>query len=63
MAWHFSNEESAETAYEDLKEKLRDGTANKASAIGLLHQIITDLPGTWIAGLANQLLDDIDTYY
>lgn len=30
-----------------------------AEAISLLNQIITDLPGTWIADLARQLRDEI----
>lgn len=59
MAWHFSNEADAESAYEGLKEKLRKGTANRASAISLLNQIITDLPGTWIARLAKETLDEL----
>lgn len=59
MARNFSSIETAEAAYENLKRKLENGTANKAEAISLLNQIINDLPGTWISDLARQLRDEI----
>lgn len=63
MPWKFSNVATAERAYEDLKEKIAKGTANKPSAINLLEQIKTDLPGSWIAQLADELLKDLDDYF
>lgn len=59
MARTFTSVDTAEAAYEDLKKRLENGTANRAEAVSLLNQIINDLPGTWIAGLAKQLLDEI----
>lgn len=59
MARSFSSIDTAEVAYEDLKKRIENGTANTAEAISLLNQIITDLPGTWIADLARQLRDEI----
>lgn len=59
MARNFSSIETAEAAYENLKRKLENGTANKAEATSLLNQIINDLPGTWISDLARQLRDEI----
>jgi len=59
MARTFTSIDAAEAAYEDLKERLANGTANKSEAISLLNQIINDLSGTWIADLAKQLRDEI----
>ena len=59
MARNFRDIAAAEAAYEDLKRRLENGTANKAEAISLLNQIITDFPGTWLADLAKDLRDDI----
>jgi len=59
MARTFTSIDAAEAAYEDLKERLANGSANKSEAISLLNQIINDLEGTWIADLAKQLRDEI----
>lgn len=59
MARTFTSIDTAEATYEDLKERLANGTANKSEAISLLDQIINDLPGTWIADMARQLRDKI----
>lgn len=59
MARTFTSIDTAEAAYEDLKKRLANGTANRSEAISLLNQIINDLEGTWIADLAKQLRDEI----
>lgn len=59
MAWKFTSIETAEAAYEDLKKRIVQGNVNKAEAESLLKQIITDLPDTWIAGLAEGLLKEL----
>lgn len=59
MSRRYSNVDTAETDYENIKRKIENGTANSAEAIGTLKQIITDLPGTWIADLARQLIDEL----
>lgn len=59
MALHFSNTETAEAVYEDIKQRVENGTINRASAYSTLNQIITDLPETWIADLAKQLRDEL----
>lgn len=59
MARTFTNIDTAEAAYENLKERLERGKANRSEAVSLLNQIINDLPGTWIANLARQLRDEI----
>ena len=52
MAMHFSSIEAAIEVYEEI----RDGKIkNKASAVGMLGQIINDFPGTWLAELAEEL--------
>lgn len=54
MVMHFDNIEAAEQVYEDI----RDGKiTNKATAHGMLGQIINDFPGTWLAELAKDLRD------
>ena len=56
MATHFDNIEAAEEVY----EQIRDGKIkNKATAYGLLGQIITDFPDTWLADLAKDLRDNL----
>lgn len=59
MAWHFTDISAAEAAYDDLKRKIENGNANLSEAYSLLNQIITDFPGTWLAGLAKQLRDEL----
>lgn len=56
MALHFENIEAAEAVYEDIK----DGKiTNKATAYGMLGQIMNDFPGTWLAKLAEELRDSL----
>ena len=60
MARSFTSVDTAEAAYEQLKKDLEKGIANTVEAIFLLNQIINDLPGTWIAGLAKELRDELE---
>jgi len=53
---HFENIEAAEEVY----EQIRDGKiTNKATAYGMLGQIIADFPDTWLAKLAKDLRDSL----
>lgn len=59
MARIFTSIDTAESAYENLKDKINHGNVNTSEAISLLNQIINDLPNTWIAGLAKELLEEL----
>ena len=56
MAWSFDNVGAAEKIIEDI----RDGKiSNKATAYGILTQIITNLSGTSVAEEAKRLRDSL----
>lgn len=56
MAWSFKDTESAISVIEDIK----DGkVSNKATAYGILTQIMNDLPNTWVASEAKRVRDSL----
>lgn len=54
MAWDFSDIEAAEVVIQQIEE---GKISNRATADGLLCQIITNFPDTWIARKAKELRD------
>lgn len=59
MARIFTTIDAAEEAYVNLKNKIIQRKVNTSEAISLLNQIINDLPNTWIAKLAKELLKEL----
>lgn len=56
MAWSFNDAASAE----EVIENIRDGKiSNKATAYGILTQIINDFSGTYLADEAKNLRDSL----
>ncbi len=56
MAIHFDNIEAAWEVYNEI----RDGRiSNKATAYGMLQQIINDFPNSELASLAKSLRDSL----
>lgn len=50
---------SSTAAAEEIVKNIRDGKyTNSSSALGLLKQIINDLPGTSVAREAQRLIDE-----
>lgn len=56
MAWSFSNEGSARSMLDSIKN---GEITNEAKIYQILNQIITDLRGTKVAKEAQKMIDDL----